>query len=101
MNEEILKIDGITALLTFLAQNAHETYKSHAAQICGMLAENGGINQELVSDGCIDMLVEGLDHKSLSVKRNCSETLAFLLKDPNVRQVITNEKILLTLIGAY
>jgi len=50
-----------------------------------MLAENGGINQELVSDGCIDMLVEGLDHKSLSVKRNCSETLAFLLKDPNVR----------------
>lgn len=41
------------------------------------------------------MLVEGLDHKSLQVKRNCSETLAFLLKDPNVWNLINDEKIIL------
>ena len=60
-----------------------------------MMAENGGVNQELVAEGCIDMLVEGIDHQSLPVKRACSETLAFLLKDPIVREKIRDEKILL------
>ena len=47
------------------------------------------------------MLVDGLEHKSLQVKQNCSETLAFLLKDPNVRALINDEKIINSLVPAY
>lgn len=47
-NEEMRKTQGIDTLIEFLKQDSHETYKTQAALICAMIAENGGLNMALV-----------------------------------------------------
>jgi hypothetical protein len=51
-----------------------------------MIAEQGSINNLLYEASAVDVLVEGLSHKAIQVKRNCSDTLAFILKDNEIRE---------------
>jgi hypothetical protein len=39
MNEEASKVNAVETLVSFLEQNAHDTYKAQSAQIFGMIAE--------------------------------------------------------------
>ena len=84
MSDECSKVNAVETLLTFLEQNAHDTYKAQAAQVFGMIAEHGSLNNVLFENHVVDILVEALPHKAVLVKRNASETLAFLLKDGEV-----------------
>ena len=51
-----------------------------------MMAENGSVNQYLVDKNVVGILTDGLKHRSLLVKRNFAESLAFLIKDHEVRR---------------
>lgn len=70
-----------------------------------MIAENGGLNRELMQIGLVDLLIEAILHKSILVKRNSSETLAFLVKDNSVWEKMEeghwNEHILETLLQEF
>lgn len=66
-----------------------------------MIAEQGSINNLLYEASAVDVLVEGLSHKAIQVKRNCSDTLAFILKDNEIREQIEDERILHTLLHEY
>lgn len=100
-SEALSSVHGVEALVAFLEQNAHETYKSQAAQVIGMVAENGSINSLLFEASVVDILVEGLTHSSIEVKRNVSESLAFLLKDLDVRTQVSDDRIVNQLLTEY
>ena len=59
-----------------------------------MIAEEATINNLLSEQDALSILVESLLHKAITVKRNSAEALAFLIKDENIRNAISNDRIL-------
>ena len=65
MNDEMRKNNGIETLIEYLKQDQHDTYKAQSAAICGMIAENTGLNLSMCQAGIIKILLDGFGHKSL------------------------------------
>lgn len=60
-----------------------------------MIAEEGSINNLLNENNTIQILIDSLSHKSVIVKRNSAEALAFLIKDDYTRDnYVTNDSLL-------
>ena len=94
MSEELSKISGIDTIIHFLEQSQHDNYKSQAAQVVGMIAEEGSVNHLLTEHDALNILVDCLLHKQIIVKRNSAEAIAFLIKDEGIRNSITNDRIM-------
>lgn len=58
------------------------------------MAEEGSINNILQEKDTLTILVDSILHKQIFVKRNAAEALAFLIKDEQVRNAISNDRIL-------
>lgn len=59
-----------------------------------MIAEEGSINNLLQEKDTLTILVDAILHKQIIVKRNAAEALAFLIKDEQIRNSISNDRIL-------
>eukprot|EP00347_Sterkiella_histriomuscorum_P004589 403359888 len=94
MSEEISKVAGVDTVISYLEQSQHDNYKAQAAQIVGMIAEEGSINNLFQEKDTLTILVDAMLHKQIIVKRNAAEALAFLIKDEQIRNQITNDRIL-------
>lgn len=66
-----------------------------------MIAEHGSIFNLLNENNILNILIEGLNHKSYVVKRNIAEALAFLLKDSDVRESIQDDQVLQALVTEF
>ncbi|CDW90750.1 ubiquitin carboxyl-terminal hydrolase family protein [Stylonychia lemnae] len=101
MSEEISKVAGLDTIINYLEQSQHDNYKAQAAQIVGMIAEEGSINNILQEKDSINILVDCMLHKQVIVKRNSAEALAFLIKDEAIRNSITNDRVLHAALGEH
>mmetsp|Transcript_35876 Transcript_35876/g.34929 ORF Transcript_35876/g.34929 Transcript_35876/m.34929 type:complete len:170 (-) Transcript_35876:199-708(-) len=100
MSEEMARISGIETIIHFLEQSQHDNYKAQAAQIVGMIAEEASINNLLNENDTIEILIEAVLHKSMLVKRNATEALAFLIKDEYTRNNhIVGDRIMHVMLG--
>lgn len=93
-SEEISKVAGIDTVIHFVEQSQHDNYRAQAAQVVGMIAEEGTINHLLIDMDALNILVDAIMSKPILVKRTAAEALAFLVRDDNVRQNIKNDRIL-------
>lgn len=59
-----------------------------------MVAEEASINNLLLEKDAVTILVDAMLHKQIVVKRNAAEALAFLIKDEQVRNSISNDRVL-------
>ena len=66
-----------------------------------MIAEEASINHLLNEHDTINILVDAMLHKSLVVKRNSAEALAFMIKDQSIRDGITNDRLLHTCLNEH
>lgn len=64
-----------------------------------MIAEEGSINHLLTEMDAVNILVDAIMSKNILVKRCAAEALAFLVRDDNVRQSITNDRVLQVSLG--
>lgn len=64
-----------------------------------MIAEEGTINHLLMDMDAVNILVDAIMSKAILVKRCAGEALAFLVRDDNVRQQITNDRVLQVCLG--
>ena len=101
MSEELARVNGVDTVTLYLEQNQHDTYKSQAAEIVGMISDQGTINHLLREQDTLSILVESLRHKSLIVKQNVAEALGVFLKDPEVHESLDNDRILQVLMSEY
>lgn len=93
-SEEISKIAGVDTIIHFVEQSQHDNYRAQAAQIVGMIAEEGTINHLLLEMDSLNILVDAIMSKAIIVKRCAAEALAFMVRDENIRTTITNDRIL-------
>ena len=98
-SEEMSKVAGVDTIIHFVEQSQHDNYRAQAAQIVGMIAEEGTINHLLLDMDALNILVDAIMSKTILVKRSAAEALAFLVRDDSIRQTITNDRILQVCLG--
>ena len=98
-SEEMSKVAGIDTIVHFIEQSQHDSYRAQAAQVVGMIAEEGSINHLLLDMDCLNILVDAIMSKTVLVKRSAAEALAFLVRDDTVRSAIQNDRILQVSLG--
>jgi len=94
MSEEISKVNGVESIAIYLEQSQHELYKQQAAQLVGMIAEEGSIMHLLSEQKAASILVECMLHRSINVKRSAAESLAFMIKDEATRDLLKDDRIM-------
>jgi hypothetical protein len=87
-------VAGIDTVVHFAEQSQYDNYRAQAAQVIGMIAEEGTINSVLIDMDAVNILTDALMSKTILVKRCAAEGLAFLVRDDNVRSAITNDRVL-------
>lgn len=76
-------LDPLHCLISFLEQNHQEGYKAQAAQVFGMIIEQGSLNDRLNTLGLPKILEKWTVHPNRIVKQNAIEALELLREKPD------------------
>lgn len=74
-NQIMEEYGGLRTVISFLEQNHQQGYKAQAAQLLGMIMEQGGLNDKLDDLGVASILKGLLKHPNKLVKQNALEAL--------------------------